>query len=71
MTSLVIEELGKATRNVALASDTTLAGLGLDSLGAVAIVQRIRERTGKSLPITAFFDSRTLQDVVAKLLPQA
>ncbi|MGE7992037.1 SDR family NAD(P)-dependent oxidoreductase [Pseudomonas sp. NPDC089554] len=71
MTRLVIEELSGTARNAALAGDTPLAGLGLDSLGAVAIVQRIRQRTGKTLPITAFFDSPTLDDVVAKLLVHA
>jgi acyl transferase domain-containing protein len=68
MTRLVIEELAKATRGNAPTAETPLDELGLDSLGAVAIVQRIRQRTGKTLPITAFFDSHSLADVVTKLL---
>lgn len=68
MTQLLIEELAPVVSHGALTLDTELIALGLDSLTAVAIVQRVRQRTGKTLPISAFFDSPTLHDVVEKLL---
>lgn len=68
MTRLLVEELAPMVSHSVLTLDTALVELGLDSLTAVAIVQRIRQRTGKTLPISAFFDSPTLRDVVVKLL---
>ncbi len=68
MTQLLIEELTPVVSHGALTLDTELTALGLDSLTAVAIVQRVRQRTGKTLPISAFFDSPRLHDVVEKLL---
>ncbi|MBJ9975375.1 SDR family NAD(P)-dependent oxidoreductase [Pseudomonas sp. S75] len=68
---LVVDELSTLTRHSQVDPDTDLAELALDSLGAVAIVQRLRQRTGKALPITAFFDSRIVDDVVEKLLASA
>lgn len=68
MTQLLIEELAPVVSHCVLTLDTELMALGLDSLTAVAIVQRVRQRTGKTLPISAFFDSPRLRDVVEKLL---
>lgn len=68
MTRLLVEELAPVVSHSVLTLDTVLAELGLDSLTSVAIVQRIRQRTGRTLPISAFFDSPRLRDVVVKLL---
>ncbi|MGF6126913.1 acyl transferase domain-containing protein/acyl carrier protein [Pseudomonas frederiksbergensis] len=68
MSQLLMEELAPVVSRSTLTLDTVLAELGLDSLTAVAIVQRIRQRTGRTLPISAFFDSPRLRDVVMKLL---
>ncbi|MEN4912486.1 SDR family NAD(P)-dependent oxidoreductase [Erwinia amylovora] len=68
MTQILIEELAPIVSHGELTLDTELAGLDIDSLTAVAVVQRIRQRTGKTLPISAFFDSPRLRDAVEKLL---
>ena len=68
MSQLLMEELASVVSCSTLTVDTVLAELGLDSLTAVAIVQRVRQRTGRTLPISAFFDSPRLRDVVMKLL---
>ncbi|WP_447803265.1 type I polyketide synthase [Pseudomonas serbica] len=68
MSQLLMEELAPVVSRSTLTLDTVMAELGLDSLTAVAIVQRIRQRTGRTLPISAFFDSPRLRDVVMKLL---
>lgn len=54
MTQILIEELAPIVSHGELTLDTELAGLDIDSLTAVAVVQRIRQRTGKTLPISAF-----------------
>jgi myxalamid-type polyketide synthase MxaE and MxaD len=68
MAQLLIEELALVVNHRTLTLDIELSELGLDSLTAVAVVQRVRQRTGKTLPISAFFDSPRLRDVVEKLL---
>ena len=65
---LMLEEVAAVVRHEGLTLDSTLADLQIDSLTAVAVVQRLRKRTGKTLPIAAFFDSHCLCDVVDKLL---
>ncbi|WP_342651075.1 SDR family NAD(P)-dependent oxidoreductase [Pseudomonas sp. REB1044] len=71
LTQLVLDELASVSRSIEVGPQTDLADLGMDSLGSVAIVQRLRQRTGRSLPITAFFDSRAVDEVVDKLLASA
>ncbi|MEV0642082.1 amino acid adenylation domain-containing protein [Streptomyces sp. NPDC050619] len=55
------EVLGMQSDLIAL--DTPLSALGLESFTAVRLRRRIRERTDADLPLTAFLDGATAQDV--------
>ncbi|MEV0218325.1 amino acid adenylation domain-containing protein [Streptomyces sp. NPDC050704] len=50
-----------------IASDTPLSALGLESFTAVRLRRRIRERTDADLPLTAFLDGATAQDIANRL----
>ncbi|KAI0468236.1 hypothetical protein F4859DRAFT_524720 [Xylaria cf. heliscus] len=47
--------------------DSEISTLGVDSLMAAAIIQRMGNETGKSIPITIITNARTIRDVRAQL----
>ncbi|MEM6848924.1 MAG: AMP-binding protein, partial [Pseudomonadota bacterium] len=51
----------------AIAADTELATLGLDSLQAARLVARLEAETGKTLPLKTFFEATTVADLAAAL----
>ncbi|MFJ2932978.1 amino acid adenylation domain-containing protein [Streptomyces sp. NPDC087219] len=51
----------------ALGDDVPLLGLGLDSLMAVDLVKRLEQELDRSLPITLFFEHRTLGELAREL----
>ncbi|MFJ2055987.1 amino acid adenylation domain-containing protein [Streptomyces sp. NPDC087908] len=51
----------------ALGDDVPLLGLGLDSLMAVDLVKRLERELDRSLPITLFFEHRTLGELARAL----
>ncbi|MFJ5138667.1 amino acid adenylation domain-containing protein [Streptomyces sp. NPDC088707] len=51
----------------ALGDDEPLLGLGLDSLMAVDLVKRLEQELDRSLPITLFFEHRTLGELAREL----
>ncbi|WP_406066352.1 amino acid adenylation domain-containing protein [Streptomyces sp. NBC_01077] len=50
-----------------LGDDVPLLGLGLDSLMAVDLVKRLEKELDRSLPITLFFEHRTLGELARRL----
>nr|APD72094.1 non-ribosomal peptide synthetase 2 [Streptomyces sp.] len=62
----VADVLGTPPRKIALT--TPLAALGLESFTAVRLRRRIRERTGRDLPLTAFLGDSATARAVADLL---
>ncbi|MFB7369836.1 amino acid adenylation domain-containing protein [Streptomyces sp. NPDC056222] len=50
-----------------LGDDVPLLGLGLDSLMAVDLVKRLEKELDRSLPITLFFEHRTLGELAHQL----
>ncbi|MFD3333771.1 amino acid adenylation domain-containing protein [Streptomyces sp. NPDC058700] len=50
-----------------LGDDVPLLGLGLDSLMAVDLVKRLETELSRSLPITLFFEHRTLGELARQL----
>ncbi|MEV5410326.1 amino acid adenylation domain-containing protein [Thermopolyspora sp. NPDC052614] len=50
-----------------IGDDEPFLGLGLDSLTAVDLVKRLERELGRSLPITLFFEHRTLRELAAHL----
>lgn len=50
-----------------LGDDVPLLGLGLDSLMAVDLVKRLETELDRSLPITLFFEHRTLGELARRL----
>lgn len=58
---LVAEALRCAPDDIG--DDEPLLGLGLDSLTAVDLVKRLERRLNRSLPITLFFEHRTLREL--------
>ncbi|MEU6987857.1 amino acid adenylation domain-containing protein [Streptomyces sp. NPDC046324] len=50
-----------------LGDDVPLLGLGLDSLMAVDLVKRLEKELARSLPITLFFEHRTLGELARHL----
>ncbi|MEU3302082.1 amino acid adenylation domain-containing protein [Streptomyces sp. NPDC006678] len=50
-----------------LGDDVPLLGLGLDSLMAVDLVKRLEKELDRSLPITLFFEHRTLGELARQL----
>ncbi|MEV8017552.1 amino acid adenylation domain-containing protein [Streptomyces sp. NPDC086554] len=59
------------TQSDLIAPDTSLSALGLESFTAVRLRRRIRERTGADLPLTAFLDGATAQDIAGRLTAEA
>ncbi|MFD9035428.1 amino acid adenylation domain-containing protein [Streptomyces sp. NPDC059567] len=53
-----------------LGDDVPLLGLGLDSLMAVDLVKRLEKELDRSLPITLFFEHRTLGELARHLRSQ-
>lgn len=67
--SLLAESLGCAPEH--LPKDAPLSRLGLDSLGAVQLQQRIDSDIGVSVPITALIGGQTLASLAASLVEAA
>ncbi|TDB59979.1 SDR family NAD(P)-dependent oxidoreductase [Photorhabdus khanii] len=67
MTEIVIEELKKLVAGGEITVDTKLSEIDMDSMSAVAIVQRLRGIIGKLVPISVFFDDCSIAEVVEKL----
>ncbi|WP_445496519.1 SDR family NAD(P)-dependent oxidoreductase [Photorhabdus sp. SF281] len=67
MTEIVIEELKKLVAGGEVTADTKLSDIDMDSMSAVAIVQRLRGNIGKLVPISLFFDDCSIAEVVEKL----
>ncbi|MFM9442372.1 amino acid adenylation domain-containing protein [Streptomyces acidiscabies] len=61
----IAEVLG--THGDSITPDTPLSALGLESFTAVRLRRRIRERTDADLPLTAFLDGATAQDIARRL----
>ncbi|MWA16229.1 non-ribosomal peptide synthetase [Streptomyces sp. BA2] len=55
------------TQSDLITPDTPLSALGLESFTAVRLRRRIRERTDADLPLTAFLNGATAQDIAARL----
>ncbi|WP_445374044.1 beta-ketoacyl reductase [Photorhabdus tasmaniensis] len=67
MTEIVIEELKKLVAGGEVTADTKLSEIDMDSMSAVAIVQRLRGNIGKLVPISVLFDDCSIAEVVEKL----
>ncbi|WP_435975351.1 amino acid adenylation domain-containing protein [Streptomyces sp. Qhu_M48] len=62
---LLSETLGVSPED--LGDDVPLLGLGLDSLMAVDLVKRLEKELDRDLPITLFFEHRTLGELARQL----
>ncbi|MFK4105643.1 amino acid adenylation domain-containing protein [Streptomyces sp. NPDC019531] len=61
----IAEVLGTQSDSITL--NTPLSALGLESFTAVRLRRRIRERTAADLPLTAFLDGATAEDIAKRL----
>ncbi|WP_051760210.1 hybrid non-ribosomal peptide synthetase/type I polyketide synthase [Herbidospora cretacea] len=59
--------VGGALKRDDLGDDESFLSLGLDSLTAVDLVKRLEKELGRSLPVTLFFEFRTLRELSAHL----
>ncbi|WP_062436441.1 hybrid non-ribosomal peptide synthetase/type I polyketide synthase [Herbidospora daliensis] len=59
--------VGSALKRDDLGDDESFLSLGLDSLTAVDLVKRLEKELGRSLPVTLFFEFRTLRELSAHL----
>ncbi|WP_212735421.1 non-ribosomal peptide synthetase/type I polyketide synthase [Herbidospora galbida] len=59
--------VGGALRRDDIGDDESFLSLGLDSLTAVDLVKRLEKELGRPLPITLFFEFRTLRELSAHL----
>nr|WP_062332451.1 type I polyketide synthase [Herbidospora sakaeratensis] len=59
--------VGGALRRDDLGDDESFLSLGLDSLTAVDLVKRLEKELGRPLPVTLFFEFRTLRELSAHL----
>lgn len=64
----IAEVLG--THSDSITPNTPLSALGLESFTAVRLRRRIRERTDADLPLTAFLDGATAEDIADRLAVQ-
>lgn len=67
-----IECIGEVlgTQSELITPNTPLSALGLESFTAVRLRRRIRERTDADLPLTAFLNGATAQDIAKRLTDQ-
>ncbi|WP_062347510.1 hybrid non-ribosomal peptide synthetase/type I polyketide synthase [Herbidospora yilanensis] len=59
--------VGGALKRDDLGDDESFLSLGLDSLTAVDLVKRLEKELGRTLPVTLFFEFRTLRELTAHL----
>ncbi|WP_285581685.1 non-ribosomal peptide synthetase/type I polyketide synthase [Herbidospora sp. NBRC 101105] len=59
--------VGGALKRDDLGDDESFLSLGLDSLTAVDLVKRLEKELGRTLPVTLFFEFRTLRELSAHL----
>ncbi|WP_155060257.1 non-ribosomal peptide synthetase [Streptomyces blattellae] len=64
----IAEVLG--TQSDSITPNTPLSALGLESFTAVRLRRRIRERTDADLPLTAFLDGATAEDIANRLVTE-
>ncbi|WP_061293506.1 hybrid non-ribosomal peptide synthetase/type I polyketide synthase [Herbidospora cretacea] len=65
--SVVRRLVEAALQRDGIGDDESFLSLGLDSLTAVDLVKRLEKELGRPLPITLFFEFRTLRELVAHL----
>ncbi|WP_066366924.1 hybrid non-ribosomal peptide synthetase/type I polyketide synthase [Herbidospora mongoliensis] len=59
--------VGTALKRDDIGEDESFLSLGLDSLTAVDLVKRLEKELGRTLPVTLFFEFRTLRELSAHL----
>lgn len=67
ITQTVVQALTLAGLTDPFALDRSFTNLGGDSVAAALIIQQIRARTGRRIPLSMFFSSQSLNTVVCEI----
>jgi acyl carrier protein len=60
----LLEEAFRSAGILGYIEERSFSELGGDSIAAVQVIERVRERTGKSIPLSAFFDGTTVRSLI-------